>query len=141
MGYSFDGFEDEVEDALSFKVRNADPRTTPNYPKILYGWYTNRGDHRNGECKSLEPILFVRTYSYLTDALVAALTMYQRARKLRNLMNAENVTSFIDETAESYLLSLNSLSLADPKTAWLIVSALEGTNALDVCLSLGLSRP
>ncbi len=48
MTYNFSGFADEVEDCLAFKVRNADPRARPNYSRILYGWYTNRGDHKNG---------------------------------------------------------------------------------------------
>ncbi len=48
MTFNFTGFADEVEDALSFKVRNVDPRSRPNYAKILYGWYTSRSDHKNG---------------------------------------------------------------------------------------------
>jgi nuclear pore complex protein Nup160 len=48
MTYNFAGFADEVEDALSFKSRNVDPRTRPFYSRILYSWFISRGDYRNG---------------------------------------------------------------------------------------------
>lgn len=48
MTYNFAGFADDVEDALSFKARNVDPRIRPSYSRILYSWYTLRGDYRNG---------------------------------------------------------------------------------------------
>lgn len=47
--FNFADFADEVESILSFKARNTDPRLTPNYSRILYSWYTIRGDYRNGE--------------------------------------------------------------------------------------------
>ena len=49
MTYSFAGITDEVEDALAFKARNADPRIRPFYSRILYTWYVSRSDYRNGE--------------------------------------------------------------------------------------------
>ena len=49
LTFNFAGISDEVEDALSFKARNVDPRVRPCYAKILYAWYTSRGDHRKGE--------------------------------------------------------------------------------------------
>ena len=48
MTFTFAGLADEVEDALSFKARNADPRTRPFYSRILYTWYIQRGDYRSG---------------------------------------------------------------------------------------------
>ena len=51
MAFNFAGLADEVEDALAFKARNADPRTRPFYSRILYTWYISRGDYRNGESK------------------------------------------------------------------------------------------
>ena len=51
MGYTFAGLADEVEEALSFKARNADPRVRPFYSHILYTWYIDRGDYRNGTPK------------------------------------------------------------------------------------------
>jgi nuclear pore complex protein Nup160 len=49
MAFNFAGFADEVEDALAFKSRNADPRARPFYSRILYTWYVLRGDYRS--CK------------------------------------------------------------------------------------------
>lgn len=48
MSFNFAGFADEVEDALSYKARNADPLIRPLYSRILYSWYVSRGDYRNG---------------------------------------------------------------------------------------------
>jgi nuclear pore complex protein Nup160 len=48
VSFNFPGFVDEVEEALAFKARNVDPRIQPSYSRILYSWYTFRGDHRNG---------------------------------------------------------------------------------------------
>lgn len=48
MTFDFAGIGSEVEAALAFKARNADPRSKPSYSRILYTWYTGRGDYRNG---------------------------------------------------------------------------------------------
>ena len=48
VSFNFAGFNSEVEDALSFNARNADPRVRPFYSRILYTWYITRGDYRNG---------------------------------------------------------------------------------------------
>lgn len=48
MAFDFGGVASEVEDALAFKARNDDPRNQPSYSKILYTWYSRRGDYRNG---------------------------------------------------------------------------------------------
>ena len=52
VSYNFAGFNTEVEDALSFNARNADPRVRPFYSRILYTWYITRGDYRNGPLRS-----------------------------------------------------------------------------------------
>jgi hypothetical protein len=49
VSLDFAGFSSEVDDALAFKARNTDPRARPFYSRILYTWYTRRGDHRSGE--------------------------------------------------------------------------------------------
>lgn len=49
MSLNFVGLPNEVENALSFKVRNADPLSRPMYQQVLYAWYVFRGDFRNGE--------------------------------------------------------------------------------------------
>lgn len=46
--YNFVGVQDEVEESLSFKVRNADPRVRPFYSRILYTWHITRSDYRKG---------------------------------------------------------------------------------------------
>lgn len=48
ISFNFAGFVDDVEECLAFKARNMDPRIQPNYARILYSWYTMRGDYRNG---------------------------------------------------------------------------------------------
>ena len=52
---NFQGLVQEVELSLSFKARNADPRSQPNWSHILYTWYITRGDYRNGakQCSTL----------------------------------------------------------------------------------------
>lgn len=49
LSMNFRGLVQEVEQSLSFKARNADPRVQPNWSQILYTWYTVRGDYRNGK--------------------------------------------------------------------------------------------
>lgn len=48
LSMNFRGLVQEVEAALSFKARNADPRSPPNWSQVLYTWHTIRGDYRNG---------------------------------------------------------------------------------------------
>ncbi|KAK1217352.1 hypothetical protein PQX77_019987 [Marasmius sp. AFHP31] len=100
MNFNFAGFADEVEDALAFKARNIDPRSQPRYSHILYSWYLARGDYRN-----------------------AALTMYQRARKLQILAssNPSLFTTLAQDQLEAYMVSMNALSLTDSKSAWFIL--------------------
>lgn len=53
----------------------------------------------------------------------AALTMYQRARKLRDLVDSSSssAVSLTEEVLESYTIAMNSLSLVDPKSAWIVI--------------------
>ncbi|KAI0637706.1 nucleoporin Nup120/160-domain-containing protein [Trametes polyzona] len=96
MALNFAGLADEVEDALAFKARNADPRIRPFYSRILYTWYVSRGDYRN-----------------------AALTMYQRARKLAALMSDPATFAELAELQlEAYVVAMNALALVDPKNQW-----------------------
>jgi hypothetical protein len=55
MTFNFAAVADEVEEALSFKARNVDPRLRPCYSRILYTWYVSRGDYRNGKLHSSMP--------------------------------------------------------------------------------------
>ncbi|KAF7331760.1 hypothetical protein MKEN_00055900 [Mycena kentingensis (nom. inval.)] len=99
VSFSFPGFADEVEGALAFKARNVDPRVQPSYSRILYSWYTLRGNHRS-----------------------ASLVMYQRARKLQDL-NAPNA-SLASQQLDALTIAINSLALVDHKNAWFLLPAL-----------------
>jgi len=117
MTYNFAGFADEVEKALSFKARNVDPRLRPNYSRILYSWYTLRGDYRNGLCS----LFFSVTHcAYIA---IAAMTMYQRARKYDDLFgdNPQLLVQYAEEELEAYMITMNSLSLVDSKNAWFLM--------------------
>ncbi|KAJ7873395.1 nucleoporin Nup120/160-domain-containing protein [Mycena olivaceomarginata] len=100
VSFNFPGFDDEVEEALAFKARNVDPRIQPSYSRILYSWHTFRGDHRN-----------------------AALVMYQRARKLQDLIASDLSLSatLAGQQKEAYMVAINSLSLVDQRNAWFLL--------------------
>ncbi|KAF8204833.1 nucleoporin Nup120/160-domain-containing protein [Pholiota molesta] len=106
MNFDFVGIAGEVEAALAFKARNADPRIRPSYSRILYTWYTRRGDYRN-----------------------ASLTMYQRARKLQDVIT--DVTSFIalaEDQLEALSVAVNALNLVDEKNAWVLMPIVSDTS-------------
>ncbi|GLB33440.1 putative nucleoporin Nup120/160 [Lyophyllum shimeji] len=99
MTFNFAGIADEVQDALAFKARNVDIRVHPSYSKILHTWFIRRGDYRN-----------------------AALAMYQRARKLQDLIHdPTSFASLAEEQLEAYLVAINALSLVEPKNAWVLL--------------------
>lgn len=54
---------------------------------------------------------------------LAALTMYQRARKLGNISSngPEQFLNLAELQLEAYLVSINALSLIDPKSAWFVL--------------------
>ena len=49
--------------------------------------------------------------------------MYQRARKLASLSNSspQQFVTLAELQLEAYLVSINALSLVDPKSAWIIL--------------------
>ncbi|KAF8974708.1 nucleoporin Nup120/160-domain-containing protein [Flammula alnicola] len=99
MTFDFAGIASEVEAALAFKARNADPRLRPSYSGILYTWYTRRGDYRN-----------------------ASLTMYQRARKLQDVItDATSFISLAEDQLEALSVAINALNLVDEKMAWVLM--------------------
>lgn len=133
--YNFARLSDEVEDALSFKVRNADPRIRPFYSRILYTWYITRGDYRNGQLPDRpSPMSIIDTIL----RLLAALTMYQRARKLANVIgsNPDQFISLAEQQLEAFVVSINALSLIDPKSAWFVLPlSAETGNEVSACSS------
>ncbi|KNZ75687.1 Nuclear pore complex protein [Termitomyces sp. J132] len=99
MTFNFAGLGDEVEEAFAFKARNIDPRVQPSYSRILYTWFIRRGDYRN-----------------------AALAMYQRARRLQDLITEPALfASLAEEQLEAYSLAINALSLVDSRNAWILL--------------------
>ncbi|TFK29339.1 hypothetical protein FA15DRAFT_610509 [Coprinopsis marcescibilis] len=99
MKFDFAGIADEVEAVLSFKTRNSDPRLPPNFSRILYTWYIQRGEYRN-----------------------AALTMYQRALKLQEIIT--NTSLFLalgEEQLDTYSIAINALALVDENSQWVTV--------------------
>ncbi len=116
MALNLAGLADEVEDALAFKARKADPRIRPFYSRILYTWYVSRGDYRNGECPRPR---FCSVFGG-ADRCAAALTMYQRARKLEALMgDASAFAELADLQLEAYAVAMNALALVDSKSQWI----------------------
>ncbi|KDR83495.1 hypothetical protein GALMADRAFT_55353 [Galerina marginata CBS 339.88] len=102
MDFDFAGIASEVEAALAFKARNADPRLRPCYSRILYTWYTRRGDYRNGK--------------------YASLTMYQRARKLRDVITDHRSFKVLaEDQLESLSVAINALYLVDEKFSWILM--------------------
>lgn len=45
----FGNLQGKLRDAISWRARNSDPRTSPNYYNILYVYHTTRGDYRSGK--------------------------------------------------------------------------------------------
>lgn len=49
MSFDFAGVAKEVEAALAFKARNAEPDSRPPYAHILYAWHIQRGNYRDSK--------------------------------------------------------------------------------------------
>ncbi|KAG8969377.1 hypothetical protein FRB90_010750, partial [Tulasnella sp. 427] len=99
--WNFVGFQQEVENVLAFKARNADPIGWPNYANVLYAWYTFRGDYRS-----------------------AGQAMFRQARRLSEIVcKPSEYIDFATETARCYLAAINCFSLVDPKSAWVALPA------------------
>ncbi|CCA68133.1 hypothetical protein PIIN_02000 [Serendipita indica DSM 11827] len=98
LSFNFVGFADDVEQALGFKARNADPLDRPVYSKIYYAWAVKKGDYR-----------------------AAASTMYQRARILGQQDKPDTDTRFMlmSLQLEAYTVAINALCLLDPEDAWI----------------------
>lgn len=69
--------------------------------------------------------------------LAAAMTMYQRARKLSSLAgDLAEFHTLADLQMESYLVSINALSLVDSKNAWFVMPASDwGEREVSACSS------
>jgi hypothetical protein len=84
------------------------------------------------------PAFFSRSAPYLP---IAALAMYQRAKKLQDLINDPTLfASLAEEQLEAYLVAINALSLVDQKNAWVLLP-MPADQAHEVCsisLDVGL---
>ncbi|TDL29800.1 hypothetical protein BD410DRAFT_817789 [Rickenella mellea] len=106
MALNFGELAKDVEAALSFKARNADPRIRPPYAQILYTWHVLRGEYRNG-----------------------ASVMYLRARRLSELQgDPAQTVSLADQQADALVVATNALSITDPKSAWIVVHVGPGSS-------------
>lgn len=50
LSLPFVGLETHVEQELTFRARNSDPMSTPNYYQILFAWHIMKTDYRQGVC-------------------------------------------------------------------------------------------
>jgi nuclear pore complex protein Nup160 len=116
VAFEFAGISNEVEAVLAFKARNADPRLRPCYSRILYTWYTRRGDYRNGPHASFNHVIS------MLILILASLTMYQRARKLEDVItDASSFVSLAESQLEALSVATNALSLVDEKSTWIVM--------------------
>ncbi|PWN94110.1 hypothetical protein FA10DRAFT_41465 [Acaromyces ingoldii] len=115
---SFAGEQAEVERTLSFKARNSDPFTTkPNYYRVLYSFYTKRGD-----LKSAGAVMYQQG-TRLGDIRKLAAVVRPRGGRGAGSANAytldkeESIDLAILE-ANCYLAAVNVLALIEPRDAW-----------------------
>ncbi|EST06572.1 Nucleoporin [Kalmanozyma brasiliensis GHG001] len=110
LHFTFPGLQSEVEKTLSFKARNSDALSEPNYYAVLYAYHVFRGDWKS-----------------------AGAVMYQQAERLGELYRApadgrdavERFTLVAVEQAQSYLASINALTLLQGEHAWFAHAAAE----------------
>ncbi|KAF9581786.1 hypothetical protein BGW38_001079, partial [Lunasporangiospora selenospora] len=97
--FAFTGMQEEVERMLCINAQQSAVLSHPDYYKILYAYYSYRGDFRS-----------------------AAAIMCQYARRLCDGTNpSEEVSTLLAEAAVSYLAAINALHLAGPKSAWVAI--------------------
>jgi len=119
----FIGFQQKVEELLSFKARNSDPLRYPNYYKVLYSWHISRGDYRSGT-----------SLRYVKCSCVAGEIMYKQGRRFAE-GSSSKVTAFdlAAMQAQSYLGAINALSLVEKRNAWIALPT--STRPTRVCSS------
>lgn len=96
----FGELQPAAERALSFKARNAEPLSRPNYFAALYSYHVSHGDYKS-----------------------AAATMYQHSRRLRTATFAVPVGDALAaelavQQAHALLASINALAMLAPANAW-----------------------
>jgi len=117
LALNFVSFSEDVESALSFKARNADPLARPIYSNVLYSWFSQRGDFRSGETSTLFACLILAN-----RFVAAARTMYLQARKLGDkISDADDYELLSTMQIQALLVAINSLSLVEPRNAWFTI--------------------
>jgi nuclear pore complex protein Nup160 len=134
VSLNFIGYQSEVEETLSFKARNADPRKQPHYGEVLHAWYVFRGDFRSGEYRSkirFEPLIKLVCSLPFSNKRTAAAAMYQQGRRLADITYQVGADRYevVRLQAKSYLAAINALSLVDQQNAWIqyMVSSANGS--------------
>ena len=93
-------WQPHVERTLSFQARHATPWAEPSYFHILYAYHVSRGDYKS-----------------------AAASMYQHAHRIGEHMHdapneADSAQHWLVTQAQSYLATINALTLLPPSQAW-----------------------
>lgn len=144
LSLPFVGLENQVEQELTFRARNSDPMSTPNYYQILFAWHIMKTDYRQG-------MMFAesRDCSKLTLVSSAGVTMYLQGRRIADHLNpisdrrhgdaarsGEDYGNHLAKQAQSYLAVLQTFSLTDSKNSWFTVPATQTAPFLRVSLLL-----
>ncbi|KAH9817318.1 nucleoporin Nup120/160-domain-containing protein [Melampsora americana] len=100
LRFSFLGLQNEFERTISFRARNSDPMSTPNYYQVLYAYHITKGDYRS-----------------------AGMAMYQHGKRVGEVTmrgaGGDAYQCLMTQQCQSYLAAINALSLVPAKHAWI----------------------
>jgi hypothetical protein len=89
-------------------------------PNLLIQEFFIHGSSAEATTEMVGSSQILSTFSHSS---AAALVMYQRARKLQNLINdPTSFSSLAEAQLEAYVIAINALSLVDAKNAWVVLS-------------------
>jgi nuclear pore complex protein Nup160 len=118
---SFIGFEDVIENELVFKARNSDPLAFPNYHQVLYAYYMQRKNYKDGTSAFASPGAW-RRCNTLTGyfSIPAGITMYQQGRRLGEHLHlgSDDFFAVAAFQAQCYLAAISAFSEVRPEHAW-----------------------
>lgn len=63
LRFNFVGFSNQLERALMSKLQSEDPLSKPDYAQILFAYYVQKGDYRNGMGFHWQIVLVILTGS------------------------------------------------------------------------------
>lgn len=144
LSLPFIGLENHVEQELTFRARNSDPMSTPNYYQILFAWHIMKTDYRQGM-----PMRSTRGMSKLTLPSPAGVTMYLQGRRIAEHLNSirnrrhgessrsgEDYGNYLAKQAQCYLAVIQAFSLTNSKNSWFTLPAIQSAPFLHVSSSL-----